>query len=612
MASAARNNTRDNVEIFVREVDADDNMIEGYYQQCMTAPENALPYVNEFKQGTYSGLIHEYDNVTINELQPARVIPSNGLRPESRIPAGRYHDEFKQKFQRIAVANDCNIIVWVSENKYCTIGQAVFREFESKIRTFLNQPKFRNDKKTVIVLVACNSLETAAQLNARRTENTPFYIGFNGQVHPYKSELFLCKNYLVDEEFPIRLCKTESDPMHLGRMREVLSGNIANERLTEREKCCKTMIKEYPVHFAEAFKGQRDCIKIGWEQMSARIGNLINKRGPLTPEDSAIRAYDSRGTGHYDGIYCRTRPEHENDCGIDRSLVNNSTRSNAQRYLNRYTAVEKKWGELLNDLANNAGQFTELLDSISWGTMSPERKRELINTKSATKGSALNIIVGNIMLPIDRKQEIIRYLLENGASTNSQINRTESFATQILDNENMDFVKFLLLSTDVNMQTDEAMRNNRNAPKKFKQVMEYIIKELKDIAIIGHRRINSETKNSIHQFFDSINPYLLTMVDGFLEYRRPATAARTVAGDYRVLEYLRTVSGNTGLSGYNTIKNQMETFRAEAARQAQAERLARQEAHTAATGNATGGRRGKQRKATRKQRKNRKSKTRKH
>ena len=468
-------------------------------------------------------------------------------------------------------------------------------------------------------MIACDSVRTAIELNARRSENTPFYIGFNGQVHPYKSELFLCKNFLVNEEFPIRICKTESDPMHLERMREVLSGEIANARLTDREKCCKAMVKEYPVHFAEAFKGQRDCIKIGWEQMSARIRNLINKEGPLTPEDSTIRAYDSRGQEHYDGIYCRTRPEHENDCGIDGSIVNNDTRASAQRYLNRFSDFEKTWGELLYDLGfNNGARFRELFDSIPWDTMTAERKQELVNTRSLTKGSVLNIIM-DTRLPIDRKQAILTEVLEMGASTDSQTpyDNTKSFATQILDG-NEQFVKYILLNTDINMETDEAMRNNRNAGVQFKRVMEYIIKELKDIALINNRRIDNETKVAIHTFFNEIDSdsYLLSMVQGFQGYRGPATAARTVAGDYRVLEYLRTVSANTGLSGYQMIKNRMQTLKENAeglARQAQAERLARQAAApAAAAANATGGRRRKQRKTIRKQRKNRKSKTRKH
>jgi hypothetical protein len=591
MANAPRNN----VEIFVQQIDPADSLLQQYYSQCKNLSSNALPYINEEKQGVYAGLIHEYDDVSIRELQPG----------------GRYRDEFNQKFQRIADANNCNIIVWVSENKYCDVRASVFLE---GIKTLLRKDKFKNNKKTVVVLVACNSLATAVQLNTQQSGNArvfplsahkgqnPFFIGFNGQVHPYKAELFLCKNYLIDEEFPTRVCKTEKGGVQA--MQNVLSGRIANTELTDREKCCKAMVKEYPVHFAEAFKGQRDCIKIGWEQMNARIANLISKE-ELTREDMTIRAYNS--AGEYDGIYCRKRPGHDNDCEIDGNIVNNATRANAQRYLNRFSDFEKTWGELLFDLENNDGaHFRELFDSIPWDSMSAERKIELINTRSARRGSVLNILM-NTNMPIDRKQALLTELLEKGASTNSQIPRTTiysrpaSFATQILDEDNSLIAKYLLLNTNVNMLEDEAMMAKRTqaggqqseTDVKFKRIMEEIIKELKDIP-------PKTTKDQIRAFFSSIDPYLLTMVDGFPEYRRPATAARTLAGDYRVLEYLRNVSANTGLSGYQTIKNQMEALRQEAER-----------ARRAATRNATGGRRGKQRKATRKQHKNRKSKTRK-
>jgi hypothetical protein len=645
MATTNNTTVRPFVEIHAEETKAGDNAIFDFLSNCLGQSNNALPNVNEQKQGIYSGLIHEFDQYTTLRLKPG----------------GADRVGLENLFKELASDNGCNIILWIGENSYCTIGGVHEASFRKTIADILKKDGAKNTLKTVVILISCNRDASAKTLNAERRENRyivenpthysqkPVFLGFNGQVHSYKSDLYVCHHFIDDEDFPSRLCinpKTTRNDTNSSRLQEIKFNGSSNEeklrvfneifqrpdsRASERLKCCQTMIKDYPRHFIEEFKGKRDCIKVTKAKLDLRIKNILSKYdsneiNDTTAKDSTIRAHDP--SGEFDGISCKPTGDDENPCRIINNIIDRDTINRANEYIRSIPEQKKIWGKFLYSLDNKdldtvRSGFTDIFNRLT-----EDQKREYVDIKNKNGHTALFYILSNGRISND-KMEFINILLTYGASltvyttSDRGLEFGDSIGTALFekDSKNGNIMKQFLLNTNFNVLTDAVLQERRRklplatenfarrkfseADNTFKNFMNNWLK-----GYINRFRSDAEKLERAKEVFRIVGT----------RYNVDFTATinntdRTVENDYRILEVLR--SQEDGTTVYNKIENAIKNitergtqniFTSAAVTGANASAATRA---GAGNGPTMGGRR-KRKNKTKKNRRNHKKATRKH
>lgn len=531
---------------------------------------NALPF-NDEDSGFFTGLVTKFDADRLKDISPQyeELDPNTGRRNRRR---GRFHDELVGKLNQLARSTNSNIILWVSENTYCWERTDYFIGEIRKILagTVTQRPLLApNNLKTIVIMSACRSDKWAHTLNRYNGEpnrnpeggiisinrvipepeyesQKPIFLGFEGMVHPYKSDFFVCENLL--RTYPSIVCPPDGD----------------------RLECCKAHVKAFEKHFVEEFKGERDCTKISWDGIASRINNIVRKigdgseanRATLVLKDSTIRHFNSTDPASIgDGTFCRT-----NDCEIINNIINNEDEQRSIRYASHMGRSRYIWGQLMRDL-NAAAQRSDNSNTGTYGTkfnrlfdsIPPAERRDVVNLTNKKGETALFKLL--LHRRIQDKGNKVAKVLQAGGRVNidKPPGSEESIASLVLNEYNTDdnirvgdsfsLVEYILLYSDIDILTDTILAEKRAEAaggdrrisiedERFKKAIEGIVNKLRT-GLDGNKKkkMNGFLAQVATHFNIPLNKVILGPEPPYVKYTKKS--GRPISGDVDILNVLR-------------------------------------------------------------------------